>query len=144
MNNYAPLSPVIEKGEGVKLYDTTGKEYIDFTSGIGVNCLGYSDDGLVKAISEQAGKIQHMSNLYYNPLQVEVAKKLVELTGLSKVFFCNSGAEANECAIKVARKYAFEKYSGKRNKIITLVNSFHGRTVTTLAATGQDVFHNYF
>ena len=144
MPTYGRFPVALAEGKGAVAKDVDGKEYIDFTSGIGVNCLGYSDDGLVKAISEQAGKIQHMSNLYYNPLQVEVAKKLVELTGLSKVFFCNSGAEANECAIKVARKYAFEKYSGKRNKIITLVNSFHGRTVTTLAATGQDVFHNYF
>lgn len=144
MPTYGRFPVALAEGKGAVAKDVDGKEYIDFTSGIGVNCLGYSDDGLVKAISEQAGKIQHMSNLYYNPLQVEVAKKLVELTGLSKVFFGNSGAEANECAIKVARKYAFEKYSGKRNKIITLVNSFHGRTVTTLAATGQDVFHNYF
>lgn len=144
MPTYGRFQVALAEGKGAVAKDVDGKEYIDFTSGIGVNCLGYSDEGLVKAISEQAGKIQHMSNLYYNPLQVEVAKKLIELTGLSKVFFCNSGAEANECAIKAARKYAFEKYDGKRNKIITLVNSFHGRTVTTLAATGQDVFHNYF
>ncbi len=144
MSAYGRFPVALVEGKGAVAKDADGREYIDFTSGIGVNCLGYSDDGLAGAVSEQMSKIQHISNLYYNPLQVEVAKKLVELTGLSKVFFCNSGAEANECAIKIARKYAFEKYNGKRNKIITLVNSFHGRTITTLAATGQDSFHNYF
>ncbi len=141
---YGRFPVALVEGKGAVARDADGREYIDFTSGIGVNCLGYSDDGLVRAVSEQAARIQHISNLYYNPLQIEVAKRLVELTGLSKVFFCNSGAEANECAIKAARKYAFEKYNGERNKIITLVNSFHGRTVTTLAATGQDSFHDYF
>ena len=126
MSAYGRFPVALVEGKGAVAKDADGREYIDFTSGIGVNCLGYSDDGLAGAVSEQMSKIQHISNLYYNPLQVEVAKKLVELTGLSKVFFCNSGAEANECAIKIARKYAFEKYNGKRNKIITLVNSFHG------------------
>lgn len=144
MPTYGRFQVALTEGKGAVAKDVNGKEYIDFTSGIGVNSLGYSDDGFVRAISQQAAKIQHMSNLYYNPLQSELAEKLCKLTGFSKVFFCNSGAEANECAIKLARKYSFEKYGKGRQKIITLVNSFHGRTVTTLSATGQDVFHNYF
>lgn len=144
MHTYGRFQTALVSGKGAVAKDVDGKEYIDFTSGIGVNCLGYSDDGWVKAVSEQAANIQHISNLYYSPLQTEVAKKLCELTGFDKVFLCNSGAEANECAIKIARKYSFDKYGQGRQKIITLVNSFHGRTVTTLAATGQDVFHNYF
>ena len=98
----------------------------------------------MKAVTEQASTLQHISNLYYSPLQTELSKKLCEITGMDKVFLCNSGAEANECAIKIARKYSFDKYGDGRRKILTLVNSFHGRTVTTLSATGQDVFHNYF
>lgn len=144
MPTYGRFQVALEEGKGAVAKDINGKEYIDFTSGIGVNSLGYSDDGFVRAISQQAAKIQHMSNLYYNPLQSELGEKLCSLTGFSKVFFCNSGAEANECAIKLARKYSFEKYGKGRQKIITLKNSFHGRTVTTLSATGQDVFHNYF
>lgn len=144
MPTYGRFQVALTEGKGAVAKDVNGKEYIDFTSGIGVNSLGYSDDGFVRAISQQAAKIQHMSNLYYNPLQSELAEKLCKLTGFSKVFFCNSGAEANECAIKLARKYSFEKYGKCRQKIITLINSFHGRTVTTLSATGQDVFHNYF
>lgn len=144
MNTYGRFNVSLEKGKNATAWDVNGKEYIDFTSGIGVNCLGYSDDGWVKAVSQQAAKIQHMSNLYYNPLQSQVAKKLCELTGYGKMFFANSGAEANECAIKLARKYSFDKYGKTRNHIVCLNNSFHGRTVTTLAATGQDVFHNYF
>ncbi len=144
MHTYGRFQTALVSGKGAVAKDVDGKEYIDFTSGIGVNCLGYCDDGWVKAVSEQAAKIQHISNLYYSPLQTEVSKKLCELTGFDKVFLCNSGAEANECAIKIARKYSFDKYGNGRQKIITLVNSFHGRTVTTLAATGQDVFHNFF
>lgn len=144
MHTYGRFQTALVSGKGAVAKGVDGKEYIDFTSGIGVNSLGYCDDGWVKAVSDQAAAIQHMSNLYYSPLQTEVAKKLCELTGFDKVFLCNSGAEANECAIKTARKYSFDKYGQGRQKIITLVNSFHGRTVTTLAATGQDVFHNYF
>ncbi|MBQ1659675.1 MAG: aspartate aminotransferase family protein [Clostridia bacterium] len=144
MHTYGRFQTALVSGKGAVAKGVDGKEYIDFTSGIGVNSLGYCDDGWVKAVSDQAAAIQHISNLYYSPLQTEVAKKLCELTGFDKVFLCNSGAEANECAIKTARKYSFDKYGQGRQKIITLVNSFHGRTVTTLAATGQDVFHNYF
>lgn len=144
MHTYGRFNVALVSGKGATAKDTEGKEYIDFTSGIGVNCLGYSDEGWSKAVSEQAIKIQHISNLYYTPLQTEVSKKLIELSGLNKVFLCNSGAEANECAIKIARKYSFDKYGNNRQKIVTLKNSFHGRTVTTLAATGQDVFHNFF
>ena len=144
MHTYGRFNAAVVSGKGATAKDESGKEYIDFTSGIGVNCLGYCDDGWVKAVASQAATIQHISNLYYSPLQTEVSKKLCELTGMDKVFLCNSGAEANECAIKIARKYSFDKYGKGRQKILTLVNSFHGRTVTTLAATGQDVFHNYF
>ena len=144
MHAYGRFNTALVKGKGASVWDSEGKEYIDFTSGIGVNSLGYCDDGWVKAVSEQAATLQHISNLYYSPLQTEVAKKLCALSGMDKVFLCNSGAEANECAIKIARKYSFDKYGEGRQKILTLVNSFHGRTVTTLAATGQDVFHNFF
>ena len=144
MHAYGRFQTALVSGKGAVAKDVDGKEYVDFTSGIGVNCLGYCDDGWVKTVSEQAATLQHISNLYYSPLQTEVSKKLCELTGFSKVFLCNSGAEANECAIKIARKYSFDKYGKGRQKIVTLVNSFHGRTVTTLAATGQDVFHNFF
>ena len=140
MNNYAPLSPVIEKGEGVKLYDTTGKEYIDFTSGIGVNCLGYNHPKWVSAISNQAKKLQHCSNIFLNPVTVELSNKLTKAAN----FFANSGAEANEGAIKLARKYSFDKYGEGRATVLTLKQSFHGRTITTLMATGQDKFHKYF
>ena len=144
MHTYGRFQTALVSGKGAVAKDVDGKEYVDFTSGIGVNCLGYCDDGWVKAVSEQAATLQHISNLYYSPLQTEVSKKLCALTGFNKVFLCNSGAEANECAIKIARKYSFDKYGKGRQKIVTLVNSFHGRTVTTLAATGQDVFHNFF
>lgn len=144
MHTYGRYDVCLTKGKGVYAYDDNGKKYIDVSSGIGVNSLGYCDDGWVKAVSEQAGKIQHISNYYYNKVAGVLAEKLTKATGLSKVFFGNSGAEANECAIKVARKYSFDKYGKGRDHIITLVNSFHGRTIATLSATGQDVFHNYF
>ncbi len=144
MHTYGRYDVCLTKGKGVYAYDDNGKKYIDVSSGIGVNCLGYCDDGWVKAVSEQAGTIQHISNYYYNKVAGVLAEKLTKATGLSKVFFGNSGAEANECAIKVARKYSFDKYGRGRDHIITLVNSFHGRTIATLSATGQDVFHNYF
>lgn len=144
MHTYGRYDVCLTKGKGVYAYDDNGKKYIDVSSGIGVNCLGYCDDSWVKAVSEQAGTIQHISNYYYNKVAGVLAEKLTKATGLSKVFFGNSGAEANECAIKVARKYSFDKYGRGRDHIITLVNSFHGRTIATLSATGQDVFHNYF
>ncbi len=144
MPTYGRYDVCLTSGKGVYAYDSEGKEYIDVSSGIGVNSLGYCNEGWVKAVSEQAGKIQHISNYYYSEVAGVLAEKLTKATGLSKVFFGNSGAEANECAIKVARKYSFDKYGKDRNEIITLKNSFHGRTIATLSATGQDVFHNYF
>ena len=144
MPTYGRFPVALVYGKGAVAVDTEGKEYIDFTSGIGVNSLGYCDDGWVSAVAKQAGAIQHMSNLYYSPVQTSLAAELCRLTGFGRVFFCNSGAEANECAIKLARKYSADKYGKKRTEIVTLVNSFHGRTVTTLAATGQDVFHEHF
>lgn len=144
MHTYGRYDVALKSGKGCVAYDEDGKRYLDVSSGIGVNSLGYSDDGWVKAVSAQAAEIQHMSNYFYSQQASDLAEKLCTLTGLSRVCFSNSGAEANECAIKVARKYSFDKYGADRNEIITLKDSFHGRTVTTLSATGQDVFHNYF
>ncbi len=144
MHTYGRYDVALKSGKGVYAYDEDGKRYIDVSSGIGVNSLGYCDEGWVQAVTAQAGTIQHMSNYFYSAQAADLAEKLCALTGMAKVCFGNSGAEANECAIKVARKYSFDKYGAERNEIITLKNSFHGRTVTTLAATGQDVFHNYF
>lgn len=143
MHTYGRFPVALVKGKGVRAWDTEGKEYIDFTSGIGVNALGWCDEGWVKAVSHQAGELQHISNLYYNPVQTQLAEELCKASGLSKVFFGNSGAEANECAIKLARKWGMEQ-SPEKNRVITLQNSFHGRTVTTLAATGQEEFHKWF
>ena len=144
MHTYGRYDVALKSGKAVTAFDEDGKRYIDVSSGIGVNSLGYCDDGWVKAITEQANAIQHMSNYFYSKQASDLAEKLCTLTGLAKVCFGNSGAEANECAIKIARKYSFDKYGAERNEIITLKNSFHGRTVTTLAATGQEVFHNFF
>ena len=144
MHTYGRYDVALKSGKGAVAYDENGKKYIDVSSGIGVNSLGYCNDGWVEAVTKQAGTIQHMSNYFYSEQASNLAEKLCTLTGLSKVCFGNSGAEANECAIKIARKYSFDKYGEGRNGIITLKNSFHGRTVTTLSATGQDVFHNYF
>ena len=144
MHTYGRYDVALKSGKGAVAYDENGKKYIDVSSGIGVNSLGYCNDGWVEAVTKQAGAIQHMSNYFYSEQAGNLAEKLCTLTGLSKVCFGNSGAEANECAIKIARKYSFDKYGEGRNGIITLKNSFHGRTVTTLSATGQDVFHNYF
>ncbi|MFI3168527.1 MAG: aspartate aminotransferase family protein [Faecalibacterium sp.] len=138
----APL--VIEEGLGMVAQSPEGQDYLDFTSGIGVNCLGFCDPDWSFAVAEQAGKLQHISNLYYTNPCTKLAKKLCTRTGMSKVFFGNSGAEANEGALKAARKYSFDKYGAGRNKIISLENSFHGRTMATLTATGQDSFHNFF
>ena len=146
MHSYGRYDLVLEKGEGRGAVDENGRQYIDFGSGIGTNSLGYCDEEWADAISAQAHAIQHTSNYYYTKVQADFAAKLCELTGMKKIFFGNSGAEANECAIKIARKYSFDKYGkdAERFVIITLVNSFHGRTMATLSATGQDVFHNYF
>lgn len=143
-NTYKRFPVTLVKGKGALAYDPEGKEYVDFTSGIGVNALGYANEGWVKAVADQAGTLQHVSNLYSTLPDVQVAEKLCKYTGFSKVFFANSGAEANEGAVKVARKYGMEKHGEKCNTIISLKNSFHGRTITTLSATGQDVFHQYF
>ncbi len=134
----------IVKGKGSHCYDETGKEYIDLGTGIAVNTFGFSDDLWVNAVKEQLDSFQHTSNLYYSSPCITLAEMLSERTGCSKVFFSNSGAEANECAIKAARKYATDVKGVKEPVILTLINSFHGRTITTLAATGQDVFHNDF
>ena len=144
VNTYARFDAVLVKGQGATCEDEDGKQYVDFTSGIGVNSLGFADADWSAAVAKQASTLQHISNLYYTVPDVTLAEKLVKRTGYGKVFFANSGAEANEGAIKVARKYSFDKYGKGRSTIVCLVNSFHGRTVTTLAATGQDVFHNYF
>lgn len=143
-NTYSrfPISLVSGKGSLVK--DDNGREYIDMATGIAVNIFGYSDSEWVNAVTGQLNCLQHTSNLYYSEPCVELAQMLCEKTGMKKVFFSNSGAEANECAIKTARKYAAEKKGPEYNTIITLKNSFHGRTITTLAATGQEVFHKDF
>lgn len=144
MNTYGRVEIALEKGEGSILYDTEGNSYIDLTSGIGVNSLGYHHPALTQAIQRQAEKLMHCSNIFYSQPMAEVAEILCWETGLSKVFFANSGAEANEGMIKLARKYSTDKYGKERNKILSLRQSFHGRTMTTLMATGQDKFHKYF
>lgn len=144
MPSYGRYDLVLDSGSGRQAVDENGKEYIDFGSGIGTNSLGYCNEKWVRAICDQAHKIQHTSNYYYTKVQADFAKALCETAGYTDMFFGNSGAEANECAIKIARKYSFDKYGKGRSNIITLVNSFHGRTLCTLSATGQDVFHNYF
>jgi len=144
MGSYARFPVVLEQGKDRNCADENGKEYIDFGSGIGTNSLGFCNEKWVEAVCTQVQKLQHTSNIYYTPVQADFAEKLCTATGYSKVFFGNSGAEANECAIKLARKYSFDKYGKERHNIITLVNSFHGRTLCTLSATGQEVFHNYF
>ncbi|ADU22572.1 aspartate aminotransferase family protein [Ruminococcus albus] len=146
MPTYGRYDLVLDKGAEQTAVSEDGKQYIDFGSGIGTNSLGYCNEEWVDAVCAQVKKIQHTSNYYYTKVQADFAQKLCGITGYSKMFFGNSGAEANECAIKVARKYSFDKYGkeAERNIIITLVNSFHGRTMGTLSATGQDVFHNYF
>lgn len=144
MHTYGRYDVALKEGKGRFAFDEDGKKYLDVSSGIGVNALGYSDEGWAKAVSEQACKIQHVSNYFYSEQASGLAATLCEKTPFTRVCFGNSGAEANECAIKIARKYSFDKYGEGRNEIITLKNSFHGRTVTTLSATGQDNFHTYF
>ena len=144
VNTYARYDLAVKQGQGAVCTSYDGKEYIDFTSGIGVNSLGFCDDGWVKAVTEQLNKLQHISNLFYTEPQVKAAELLTAKTGMSKVFFGNSGAEANEAAIKTARKYGSKVKGNSLNKIVTLVNSFHGRTMATITATGQDHYHQYF
>ncbi len=144
LNNYAKFDVAIVKGKGATLYDYDNKAYIDFGSGIGVNSFGANDLIWKKAVISQIKMIQHTCNLYYNEPQVKLATLLCKKTGCKKVFFSNSGAEANEGAIKCARKYSFDKYGENRYEIITLKNSFHGRTMATLSATGQEDMHKYF
>ncbi|MBR4799763.1 MAG: aminotransferase class III-fold pyridoxal phosphate-dependent enzyme, partial [Clostridia bacterium] len=141
---YSRFPVCITHGRGSLLYGDNGKEYIDMGSGIGVNTFGACDPGWVAAVAEQLGKLQHASNLYYTEPGAKLARLLCEKTGMSKVFLCNSGAEANECAIKAARKYAALTQGEDCFTIATLKNSFHGRTLTTLAATGQDKFHGLY
>lgn len=143
-NTYARFPVELVSGKGSLVWDEAGKEYIDMGSGIGVTAFGIADDAWVAAVTEQLGKLQHMSNLYYTEPCAMLAKMLCERSGMKKVFFCNSGAEANEGAIKAARKYAAEKKGPEYYTIVTLENSFHGRTLTTLAATGQDHYHELF
>lgn len=143
-NTYARFPITIKSGKGSICYDENGKEYIDMATGIAVNTFGFSDTEWVNAVTNQLNCLQHTSNLYYSEPCANLAEMLCQKTEMKKVFFSNSGAEANECAIKTARKYAAEKKGGDCYKIITLKNSFHGRTITTLAATGQDVFHKDF
>ena len=143
-NTYARFPVTIVKGKGSLVWDDTGKEYIDLSTGIAVDIFGVADEEWVAAVTKQLGTLQHISNLYYTEPCVKLAQMLCEKTGMKKVFFGNSGAEANECAIKAARKWSEEKKGKDYSTIITLKNSFHGRTITTLAATGQDVFHHDF
>ena len=143
-NTYARFPVEIVSGKGALVYDETGKEYIDMGSGIGVTAFGIADEAWKNAVIAQLNKVQHMSNLYYTEPCAHLAQMLCEKAGMKKVFFCNSGAEANECAIKAARKYAAEKKGAEYCTIVTLQNSFHGRTLTTLAATGQAHYHELF
>ena len=143
-NTYARFPIQIVSGKGSEVYDSEGKRYIDMGSGIGVTSFGIADDDWIKAVTAQLGAVQHMSNLYYTAPCAQLAELLCQRTGMKKVFFSNSGAEANECAIKAARKYAAELHGDDCYTVITLEKSFHGRTLTTLAATGQDVFHKLF
>ncbi len=143
-NTYGRFDLELAYGKGSLVYDTEGKEYIDLATGIAVNTFGIADNSWIEAVIEQLNKCQHTSNLYYSEPCARLAKMLCQRTGAKKVFFSNSGAEANECAIKTARLWGSENKGEEYFNIITLKNSFHGRTITTLSATGQDVFHQYF
>ena len=143
-HTYGRSPLVLEKGRGMEVWDAQGREYLDFTSGIGVNSLGFCHPDWVAAVEKQLVLLPHTSNLYYTAPCGKLAKKICKLTGMDKVFFGNSGAEANEGAIKAARKYSVDKYGPHRSTILTLQNSFHGRTLATLTATGQEVFHQDF
>ena len=143
-NTYGRFDLGLSHGKGARVWDFDGKEYIDLGSGIGVNSLGFADETWIEAVTGQIGKLAHTSNLYYSEPAALVAEKLCQRTGMKKVFFANSGAEANEGAMKTARKYSLDKYGANRYTIVSLLNSFHGRTMATLSATGQDVLHKYF
>lgn len=144
MQTYGRFPVALDHGQGATLYSPEGKEYIDFASGIGVNCLGYGNEKWIEAVTTQAKKLAHASNLYYTAPYIELANQLTQRTGMKRAFFANGGGEANEGMIKLCRKYSYDKYGKGRSTIITLKDSFHGRTITTLTATGQDVFHQYF
>lgn len=144
MHTYNRFGVVLDKGKNATVYDDSGRELIDFGSGIGVNSLGYCNDGWINAVTTQLNALHHASNLYYTVPAVMLAEKLCLATHMDKALLCNSGAEANEAAIKLARKYSHDKYGDGRNKILSLKNSFHGRTMATLTATGQEVFHQHF
>ena len=144
MHTYVPLPIIITHGEGSCLFDENNKKYIDFTSGIGVSSVGYNNKKLNEAILNQLNSFAHLSNIFLSTPTVKLANKLTTISKMSKVFFSNSGAEANEGALKLAKKYSYMKYGGKRNKILSLKDSFHGRTLATLTATGQDKVHKYF
>ena len=141
MPTYAHFHAAIVSGKGATLTGADGQTYIDFTSGIGVNSLGYGDADWAQAIADQAGRLQHISNLYYAPSMAAFAEKITRRTGFERVFLCNSGAEANECAVKTARKYAYDHRGAGHSTVITLINSFHGRSMVTLTATGQEALH---
>lgn len=144
LQTYARNPIALSHGQGAVLYDVEGREYIDFASGIGVNSVGTAHPKWVAAVTEQAAKLAHTSNLYYSRPYIELAQRLCGRSGMAAAFFANSGAESNEGLIKLARKYSYDKYGEGRGTILTLRRSFHGRTMTTLAATGQDVFHRFF
>ena len=144
IQTYSRFPVAIDWGEGATLYDVEGKKYIDFTSGIGVNSIGYGNAKWVEAVTAQAMKLGHISNLFYSAPYIRLAETLCQRSGMTSAFFANSGAESNEGVIKLARKYSFDKYGKGRGTILTLQQSFHGRTITTLSATGQEAFHNYF
>ena len=144
MKTYAQIPVVIDKGQGATVTDIDGKEYVDFTSGIGVSALGYGHPELTKAIQEQAAKLLHSSNIFFNEPHVNAGEKIIKLSGYDKAFFCNSGTEANEGAMKIARKYSDLKYGGDRGTVLSLNKSFHGRTMASLMATGKEAYHKYF
>ena len=144
MQTYGRFPVAVDHGKGATVWDVAGKEYIDFASGIGVNSVGYGNEAWQAAINGQAAKLGHISNLFYSEPYILLAQRLCQRSGMSNAFFANGGGEANEGMIKLARKWSFDKYGKGRGTVITLNRSFHGRTITTLAATGQEVFHNYF
>lgn len=144
MNTYAQTPIVIDKGYGSTLVDVDGKEYIDFTSGYGASSLGYNHKKLVEALQEQVAKITHTSNLFFSNQMIDAGERLIQVSKMNKIFFINSGSEATELAMKIARKYSSQKYGEKRGTILSLKNSFHGRTMMSLMATGVDKYHKYF
>jgi len=143
MNTYKRTGLILEKGKGATLWDKNGKEYIDFTAGIGVNSLGHGNPALVKAIADQAANLIHCSNYFLTDISITLTEELCQAAGFDRAFFCNSGAEANEGLVKIARKYGSDKHPDK-NKVLTLIGSFHGRTIAMVTATGQEKFHKFF